>query len=468
VHKDSGALHPGTSELLEAVARRVEEGGIEAWFSLQPEALLGADAQAYRKSGDTLDVWFDSGTTHESVLKRREQLRWPADLYLEGSDQHRGWFQSSLLTAAATEGRAPYHALLTHGFVVDGQGHKMSKSKGNVIAPQKVMDTLGADVLRLWVAATDYSAELSISDEILKRVVESYRRIRNTIRFLLANLSDFEPATHGVPVSEWLDVDRYALVLLQDLQQTIVGAPEASSTWRGGDFGEFDFHLAVQRLHHFCSEELGAFYLDILKDRLYTAAADSPARRSAQSALYHIAHSLLRMIAPVLSFTAEEAWAALTRSEGDSIFLHTWHVLPTIESAAARDLRARWGRIREMRAIIQRRLEELRVDNKIGSSLAAEVDVYAQSEGDLRGLEHWGDDLRFIFLTSQARLNVGGHPEAIPLLDGLSFRVSPSAQRKCARCWHYRADVGVDPKYPEICGRCVSNLFGAGEARAFA
>jgi isoleucyl-tRNA synthetase len=468
VHKDSGALHPRTSELLKIVAMQVEEGGIEAWFSLVPDALLGAEAEDYRKSADTLDVWFDSGTTHESVLKRRDELRWPADLYLEGSDQHRGWFQSSLLTSVAMEGRAPYRALLTHGFVVDGQGHKMSKSKGNVIAPQKVVDTLGADILRLWVAATDYSAELSISDEILKRVVESYRRIRNTIRFLLANLSDFEPAKHSVAVDDWLEVDRYALVLIQDVQEAIVGACNSEGIWRGGDFGEFDFHLAVQRLHHFCSEELGAFYLDILKDRLYTAAADSRARRSAQTALYHIAHSLLRMIAPILSFTAEEAWEVLAKRDDDSVFLHQWHGLPAIDRGAARDLRKRWGRIREMRASIQRRLEELRVENKIGSSLAAEVDLYANSENDLRGLGQWGDDLRFVFLTSQARLNPGGHPDAIPLLDGLSFRVSPSNEMKCARCWHYRSDVGADPRHPEICSRCVLNLFGPGEVRACA
>ncbi|MBL8541049.1 MAG: isoleucine--tRNA ligase [Betaproteobacteria bacterium] len=468
VHKETGLLHPRTAEFVEAVATMVEEGGIEVWFSLEAEDLLGAEARDYVKSTDTLDVWFDSGTTHESVLRRTPGLRWPADLYLEGSDQHRGWFQSSLLTSSAIAGRAPYDALLTHGFVVDGRGRKMSKSLGNVVAPQKVVDTLGADILRLWVAATDYSGELSISDEILKRVVESYRRIRNTIRFLLSNLADFEPARHSLPVEEWLEIDRYALVLARETQAAVAGELQGGGTWGGGHFGRFEFHLAVQRLHHFCSEELGAFYLDILKDRLYTAGADSDARRSAQTALYHIAHSLLRLIAPILSFTAEEAWAVLTRNDDDSIFLHTWHEMPAIDDAASRALRSRWTEIRELRAGVQKRLEELRADGKIGSSLAAEVDLYARSEADFGFLAEHGDELRFVFLTSQARLHPGSHPDAQPLLNGVSFRVSPSANSKCGRCWHYRADVGTDPAHPEICGRCVSNLFGSGEQRVLA
>ena len=468
VHRETGALHPRTGDLVEKVAKRVGKGGIEAWFSLSADDLLGAEARDYVKSPDTLDVWFDSGTTHTSVLSRTPGLRWPADLYLEGSDQHRGWFQSSLLTASAMEGRAPYDALLTHGFVVDGQGHKMSKSKGNVVAPQKVVNTLGADVLRLWVAATDYSGELSISDEILKRVVESYRRIRNTIRFLLANLTDFDPAKHSLPVEEWLEIDRYALVLARDAQAAIAGAREVNGLWAGGHFGAFDFHLAVQRLHHFCSEELGAFYLDILKDRLYTAGVDSRARRSAQTTLYHISHSLLRLIAPILSFTAEEAWAVLTRRNDDSVFLHMWHELPSLDEPVCRDLRSRWGRIRGLRVGVQKRLEELRTDGKIGSSLGAEVDLYAERQSAFGALATHSEDLRFVFLTSQVRLNVGGHPEAQPLLDGVSFRVSPSTKSKCARCWHYRSDVGVDPAHPEICSRCVCNLFGAGEQRVLA
>jgi isoleucyl-tRNA synthetase len=281
-------------------------------------------------------------------------------------------------------------------------------------------------------------------------------------------LTDFEPAKHSVPVSELLEIDRYALVLVQDVQAAIAGHRTADGTWTGGHYGGFEFHLAVQRVHHFCSEELGAFYLDILKDRLYTGAADSRARRSAQTALYHISQSLLRVIAPIMSFTAEEAWAVLTHDDGDSIFLHAWHDLPALGDAEARELRSRWGYIRELRAGVQKRLEELRADGKIGSSLAAEVDLYARSDDGFRSLARCGEELRFVFLTSQARLHSGSHPDAQPLLDGVSFRVSPSLHKKCGRCWHYRADVGIDPSHPEICGRCVCNLYGPGEHRALA
>jgi len=455
VHKESGELHPRTSELLEQVALRVEQQGIEAWFSLDAAELLGAEAATYKKVSDTLDVWFDSGSTHACVLKRRDYLAHPADLYLEGSDQHRGWFQSSLLTGCATDGRAPYKALLTHGFVVDGNGHKMSKSKGNVIAPQKVMDTLGADILRLWVASTDYSGELTISDEILKRVTEGYRRIRNTLRFLLANLADYDPAAHALPVTQWLEIDRYALALAREFEN----AAKAH-------YGKYEFHFVAQKLLGFCSEEMGSFYLDILKDRLYTAGTDSSARRSAQNALYHVTHSLLRQMAPILSFTAEEAWAALTGKDDDSIMLHTWHdVLPHQPEEAA--ISARWTELRRLRADVQKRLEEVRVAGEIGSSLAAEVDLYAIGEiHDL--LASFGDDLRFIFITSQARLHLGEHPDAPAGEVGVGIRVSASAQQKCERCWHYREDVGADPAHPTLCGRCVSNLFGAGEARHYA
>ncbi|HJT51414.1 MAG TPA: isoleucine--tRNA ligase, partial [Nitrosospira sp.] len=314
VNKQTHELHPRTSELLEQVAQRVEQEGIEAWFRLDAAELLGEEAKDYRKLTDTLDVWFDSGTTHDTVLKPDPQLRYPADLYLEGSDQHRGWFQSSLLTGCAINGRAPYDALLTHGFVVDGHGHKMSKSKGNVIAPQKVMDTSGADILRLWVASTDYSGELSISEEILKRVVESYRRIRNTLRFLLANLADFDATADFVPMDQWLEIDRYILAFTRRLQQDLTE-----------DYRRYDFHLIVHRLHNFCSEDLGGFYLDVLKDRLYTAAVKGIPRRSAQNVLYHIAHCLVRLFAPILSFTAEEVWQHLTGDTQDSVLLHTWH-----------------------------------------------------------------------------------------------------------------------------------------------
>jgi isoleucyl-tRNA synthetase len=444
MHKQTGELHPRSQELLEEVAKRVELQGIEAWFSLDPKELLGADADDYEKAGDTLDVWFDSGVTHACLLKEREGLKHPADLYLEGSDQHRGWFQSSLLTGCATDGHAPYEALLTHGFVVDGKGMKMSKSKGNVIAPQKVSDTLGAEILRLWVASTDYSGELTISDEILKRVVEAYRRIRNTLRFLLANTADFDPARDGLPVEQWLEIDRYALALTRQLQRDVLA-----------DYEVYSFHTAIQRLHNFCSEDLGAFYLDILKDRLYTGGVDSAARHSAQTALHHILHCLTGLMAPILSFTSEEIWALVGRS--DSIFLEQWHPLPELTDAA--NLIQRWQRLRELRAMATKRLEELRVEGKLGSSLQGEVTFHADgSDHDL--LASLGDDLRFVLITSAAKVQRSpGDPRV---------EAEPSPHAKCGRCWHYREDVGSDPSHPELCGRCLSNLYGTGEPRRFA
>jgi isoleucyl-tRNA synthetase len=463
-HKESGELHPRTAELLEIVAKRVELAGIEAWFALDPAELLGEDAAHYDKTGHTLDVWFDSGVTHACVLKRRPELAHPADLYLEGSDQHRGWFQSSLLTGCATDGRAPYRALLTHGFVVDGKGHKMSKSKGNVIAPQKVMDQYGADILRLWVATTDYSGELTISDEILKRVVESYRRIRNTLKFLLANLSDFDPKAHALPLEDWLEIDRYALALTRKLQGELQAHYDA-----------YEFHFIVQKLQAFCSEDLGGFYLDILKDRLYTSGADSRARRAAQNALYHITHALARWMAPILSFTGEEVWEQLAapsptlpRAAGEganarpkpindsSVFLHTWHVLP--EQADQTDLRERWTRIRAVRAEVQKELEIVRVAGGIGSSLQAEVTLHANPDTQAL-LSPLGDDLRFVLITSQARV--------IPS-EADRVEVTPSSAKKCERCWHYRDDVDYHPEHPGLCGRCVSNLYGDGEVRSHA
>ena len=466
VHRETGALHPRTLELIEAVAQRVERGGIEAWFSLVESELLGDDARHYRKVPDTLDVWFDSGTTHASVLRRREDLGYPADLYLEGSDQHRGWFQSSLLTACAIDGRAPYEGLLTHGFVVDGQGHKMSKSKGNVIAPQKVMDELGADILRLWVAATDYSGELSISKEILKRVVESYRRIRNTLRFLLANLADYDHARDALPVDEWLEIDRYAWVMTVDLQTALApAAADARQRQPAGHYGNYEFHLVAQKLQSFCSEDLGGFYLDILKDRLYTAPAASSARRSAQNALYHITHSLVRLMAPILSFTAQEAWETLQGSDA-SVFEQTWYDHPVPRDAAM--LGMRWKKLRALRSDVLKQLEALRVAGKIGSSLAGEVELYANGE-NREFLESFADDLRFVFITSQARLADTAPADAIAsTLPDVSIRVTPSPHGKCERCWHVREDVGADPAHVELCGRCVSNLYGAGEPRRHA
>ncbi|MEO8134832.1 MAG: class I tRNA ligase family protein, partial [Betaproteobacteria bacterium] len=419
--------------------------GIEAWFALTYEE-AGVDPAVYRKLTDTLDVWFDSGTTHRSVLRRLAGQRYPADMYLEGSDQHRGWFQSSLLTGCAIDGRAPFESLLTHGFAVDGEGKKMSKSKGNVTAPQKVADTLGAEIIRLWVGSTDYSGELTISDEILKRVVESYRRIRNTLRFLLANTSDFDPVKDGLPVEQWLEVDRYALAMTRALRDACAA-----------DYARFEFHLVTQRLQTFCSEDLGGFYLDILKDRLYTAGKTSAARRAAQSALHAIAQVLLRLMAPVLSFTAEEAWAVLHPGSGESVFFHTWtDALREQDGEAA--LLARWQRIREIRGVVQKELEALRQAGRIGSSLQAEVAVTALAD-DVVLLESLGDDLKFAFITSSASVRPG---------DALQIVATASANAKCERCWHYRADVGVDAQHPAICGRCVSNLYGSGEERRHA
>ncbi len=467
VHRTTGALHPRTEALLEQVAQRIEKEGVEAWFTLDAAELLGEEAAQYRKLNDTLDVWFDSGTTHASVVRRRPELQYPADLYLEGSDQHRGWFQSSLLTGCALDGRAPYEALLTHGFVVDGQGRKMSKSLGNVVLPQKVMDTLGADNLRLWVASTDYSGELNLSDEILKRVVEAYRRIRNTLRFLLANLADFDPVRDALEPGKWLDIDRYAVALTRQFQRQALQ-----------DYDQYEFHLVAQRLQTFCSEDLGGFYLDILKDRLYTTAAQSPARRAAQNALWHITQSLVRLMAPILTFTAEEVWATLQGSTPDvasSIFLETWHALPDISGEAARV--SSWNDLRLLRSQVQKRLEELRAAGALGSSLAGEVTLYATGN-TLTWLRQFGDDLRFVFITSKAVVLDGataampaeGQRLSLVLTDAtapsdIGLHVEATRHVKCERCWHYREDVNQHSGFPGLCGRCVSNLSGPGEAR---
>ncbi|MCX7170588.1 MAG: isoleucine--tRNA ligase [Proteobacteria bacterium] len=448
LHNETGEPHPRTPELLEQVALRIEQSGIEAWFKLDARELLGAEAADYSKMSDTLDVWFDSGTTHWSVMRgsHQEQCAYPADLYLEGSDQHRGWFHSSLLTGCAIDDRAPYKALLTHGFVVDGKGHKMSKSKGNVVAPQQVSDTLGAEILRLWAAATDYSGELTISDEILKRVVEAYRRIRNTLRFLLANTVDFDAAAHMLPVADWLEIDRHALALTRQLQDQVTA-----------DYQRYEFHKVVQALQNFCSEDLGAFYLDILKDRLYAAGTDSRPRRSAQSALWHILQSLTRLMAPVLAFTAEETWSVLGNQ--DSVMMTTWHDLPGQGGESA--LLQRWQAIREVRGEVSKVLEDLRAAGKIGSSLQAEVEIRASgARHDL--LAGLGDDLRFILICSRTTLSRVADVAAAAIV------AIPSPHQKCARCWHWREDIGRNTQHPELCGRCTANLFGSGEARALA
>jgi len=450
VHKQTGELHPRTLELLEQVAQRVEQSGIEAWQDLEPHELLGDDAGQYVKNKDTIDVWFDSGTTHETVLRGSHAVdsHFPAEMYLEGSDQHRGWFHSSLLTSCMLNGVPPYKALLTHGFVVDGQGRKMSKSLGNVIAPQKVADTLGAEIIRLWVASTDYSGELSLSDEILKRVVESYRRLRNTLRFLLANTGDFDPQRDMLPVAEWLEIDRYALALTRDVSARTLA-----------DYQSYEYHPIAARLQTFASEDLGAFYLDILKDRLYTTPPASKARRSAQSALYVITDALLRLMAPLLSFTAEEAWKVFRRNPDATIFIETFSVLPETPGETA--LLERWTALRAVRAEVQKRLEELRERGAIGSSLQADVEIRASGrKAEL--LQSLGDDLRFVLITSQARVT-----RVLEIADE-GIVVTASTATKCERCWHWRADVGADPAHPTLCGRCVSNLFGAGEPRTVA
>lgn len=453
VHKETGDLHPRTPELLEQIAQRVEKEGIEAWLTLDPKELLGADADMYLKNKDTLDVWFDSGCTHQTVLRgsHKEELAFPADLYLEGSDQHRGWFHSSLLTSSMMNGRAPYKALLTHGFTVDGEGKKMSKSLGNTLAPQKISDTLGADILRLWIASTDYSGELSISDEILKRVTESYRRIRNTVRFLLSNTTDFDASKDLVPVADMLEIDRYAVAQMNAMQAEILA-----------HYKVYEFHPVVSKLQMYCSEDLGGFYLDILKDRLYTSGVTSHARRSAQSAIWHMTHSLLRLMAPILSFTAEEAWTVFASPDintDGTIFTHTFYQLPEVTDGAA--LLAKYTLLREVRNDVTKQLEEVRVAGGIGSSLQAEVDLKASGD-KFAALASLDDDLKFVLITSQASVS------KVATAEEESVVVTPSAYQKCERCWHYRADVGTHAEHEGLCGRCVSNLFGKGEARRFA
>ena len=449
VHKETGELHPRTLELLEAVAQRVEQGGIEAWQTLDARELIGDDANLYEKNRDTLDVWFDSGTTHWHVLRgsHADVSQFPADLYLEGSDQHRGWFHSSLLTASMLDGRAPYRALLTHGFTVDGEGRKMSKSLGNGIDPHDVANRLGAEIIRLWIASTDYSGELAISEEILKRVTEGYRRIRNTLRFLLANLSDFDYAKDARPVGEWLEIDRYAVALAQQWQEDVLAHYE-----------KFEFHPIVAKLQTFCSEDLGGFYLDVLKDRLYTSAPDSAARRSAQTALYHLTQGILRVMAPFLSFTAEEAWQVF-QPGSTTIFTETYYDYPAVPGAEA--LVEKWTLLRAVRGAVTKALEEARAADLIGSSLQAEVRVKATGAA-YDALASLADDLKFVLITS------GAEAVRVESESDEGVEVVTSKYLKCERCWHYRADVGSDAAHPTLCGRCVTNLFGNGETRSAA
>ena len=457
VHARSGELHPRTQDLIEQVAQRVEREGIEAWFSLDPAELLGAESSDYEKVTDVMDVWADSGLSFECVGAERSEIRAPVDLYLEGSDQHRGWFHSSLLMSEALYERAPYKGVLTHGFTVDEQGRKQSKSLGNVVAPQKVMNSLGADVLRLWVSATDYANEMSVSDQILKRMADSYRRMRNTVRYLLGNLNGFDPQRHALPPGELLALDRWALERAAALHREIADA-----------YRRYAFHLIYQKVHNFCSVDLGAFYLDVLKDRMYTMPTESRARRSAQTAMYHIVESMVRWIAPILSFTAEEIWQYLPGEHAESVFLATWHELPRV-SAAEID----WPALLALRTDVTRELEKLRDAGAIGAPLDAEVDIYC-APGEYARLAVLGEELRFFFITSHARMHrleheppAGAVPAANLAREGVWVAVKPTADPKCVRCWQRRPEVGTHPVHPELCGRCVTNVEGPGEERRF-
>jgi isoleucyl-tRNA synthetase len=456
VHRDTQELHPKTLELIEAVAVQVEQKGMDAWFDLDPREMLGADADHYTKVTDTLDVWFDSGVTHYSVLQQRDNLAFPADLYLEGSDQHRGWFQSSLKTALAIHGSAPYKQVLTHGFTVDAEGRKMSKSLGNVVPPQKVVNDLGADVLRLWVAATDFSSDMSVSDEILKRTAESYRRIRNTIRYLLSNLPDFQPE-FAVGVDQMVALDRWAVERTAQLQREIIAC-----------YDNYQLHLIYQKLHNFCSVDLSSFYLDITKDRVYTTKADSHARRSAQTAQFYIAEALVRWIAPILCFTADEIWHTLPGDRHASVFSQEWYSLPQAGVASPLD-NLYWAAVADVKSAVNKELESQRNTGVLGKSLEAEVTLFCSAE-KLAQLTLLGDELRFVLITSkiQLQLDDGAQPLAKSDVPGVRVLVERSNAPKCVRCWHHSKDVGINQQHSELCGRCVENVAGPGEKRLYA
>ena len=459
VHKDTGALHPNTKTLMEQVALKVEQAGIQAWFDLEATELLGAEAADYVKVTDTLDVWFDSGVTHACVIDPRPEFggATQADMYLEGSDQHRGWFMSSLMTGVAIKGHAPYKQVLTHGFTVDGEGRKMSKSLGNVVSPQDVMNKLGADILRLWVATTDYTSEMTVSDEILNRAADKYRRIRNTARFILANLNGFNPQTDLVPMDELVELDLWMVQRAAELQKEI----EA-------DYLDYQFHLVSQKMMNFCTVELGSFYLDVIKDRQYTAKTDGLARRSCQTALYHIIEAMVRWMAPIMSFTAQEIWEALPARMEPFVFTGVWYDgFAAVPTGKVSD--AFWRQLLAVRDEVNKVIEVARKDGKIGASLQAEVTLYAEGELGAQLLQ-LGDELRFVLMTSTAAVKVETAPaDAVATaLSGLSVQVQTSTAAKCDRCWHHRHDVGANPAHPQICLRCVDNVEGAGEKRTFA
>ncbi|WP_312425391.1 isoleucine--tRNA ligase [Serratia sp. (in: enterobacteria)] len=461
VHKETEQLHPRSVELMEEVAKRVEQDGIQAWWDLDAADILGAEAADYVKVPDTLDVWFDSGSTHASVVDVRPEFNGHgADMYLEGSDQHRGWFMSSLMISTAMKGKAPYKEVLTHGFTVDGQGRKMSKSIGNTVSPQDVMNKLGGDILRLWVASTDYTGEIAVSDEILKRSADSYRRIRNTARFLLANLNGFEPSTDCVAPEDMVVLDRWAVGRALAAQQDIEQA-----------YANYDFHEVVQRLMQFCSVEMGSFYLDIIKDRQYTAKSDSVARRSCQTALYHIVEALVRWMAPIMSFTADEIWGFMPGKRAQYVFTEEWYdgLFGLAEGEPMND--AFWAELLKVRGEVNKVLEQARADKRLGGSLEAAVTLYADSELAAR-LNSLQDELRFVLLTSAASVaplaDAPADAQASELLKGLKIAFSTAPGEKCPRCWHYTTDIGLVAEHADICGRCVSNVAGDGEKRNFA
>lgn len=463
LHKETGDIHPDMARIMEHVAQKVEKEGIEAWFEWEPQELLGTEAEKYEKVSDTLDVWFDSGVAHECVLKKRPELQYPADVYLEGSDQYRGWFNSSLITSVMLNNEAPYKTILSHGFTVDAEGKKMSKSRGNYVVPKEIIDALGADILRLWVASCDYRTELTLSDEIFKRISDAYRRIRNTARFLLANLFDFDPKIHLLETEKLLALDQWIVLKTAQLQTEIKEAYES-----------YQFHVIYQKIHNFCAVELGSFYLDIIKDRQYTTYKESLARRSCQTAMYHMISALVRWLAPILSFTAEEIWRYLpaTQEKEPSIFFETWYEHPQFLSAYALEKNIEhydWSWLINIRENVNKALEQERAAGKIGSGLAADIVFYADEEMQKK-LSVVGDELRFILLTSSAIVkNMSEKSDkAIPLSLHLSLEINPSAHEKCDRCWHRREEVGQIKEHPTLCSRCVENIEGVGEVRHFA
>ena len=462
IHSSTQELHPKTTELIEQVAQRIEQQGIQAWFDLDPSELLGDEASDYSKVTDTLDVWFDSGVTHESVIQTNESLHFPADLYLEGSDQHRGWFQSSLKTSVAINNCAPYKTVLTHGFTVDASGRKMSKSLGNVIAPQKIFKTLGADILRLWVASSDFSSEMSVSDEILKRTADSYRRIRNTVRYLLSNLHEFDPDNDCLAYQDMIELDRWVIHKTAQLQEQIIN-----------HYNKYEFHQLYQTLHNFCILDLGGLYLDIIKDRMYTTPAGSRARRSAQTATYHIAQSLLRWMAPILSFTAEEALGHIPNNKQATIFTSTWYQQDHVLNDNERLCPKNWDVIFEVRQYVLKVLEDAREKGIIGSGLDADVSIYCD-ENTRNILSLLEGELRFVLITSDASTEILDNAPSSALTftlandETIKIEILKSESNKCVRCWHRRDDVGSHKEHPELCSRCITNIEGSGEIRLYA